>query len=140
MCDLREIHMIIDTGKKLRIISNDLVSSAEEIAELYKTRWQIELFFRWVKQNLKINKFLGTSENAVRIQLTIAMIAYLLVRMAHASQDAVKAPVTSCVSCGRTSCISKRSTISPFHNHNHPTQCQTNYIWCFNEAASIMPT
>jgi hypothetical protein len=94
MCDLREIHVIIDTGKKLRIITNDLVSSAEEIADLYKTRWQIELFFRWVKQNLKIKTFLGTSENAVRIQLTVAMIAYLLVRMAHASQDAVKAPVT----------------------------------------------
>jgi Transposase DDE domain/Domain of unknown function (DUF4372) len=93
-CDLREVHVIIDTGKKLRIISNDLVSPAEEIADLYKTRWQIELFFRWVKQNLKIKKFLGTSENAVRIQLTVAMIAYLLVRIAHASQDAVKAPVT----------------------------------------------
>ena len=93
-CDLREVHVIIDTGKKLRIISNDLVSTAEDIADLYKTRWQIELFFRWVKQNLKIKKFLGTSENAVRIQLTVAMIAYLLVRIAHASQDAVKAPVT----------------------------------------------
>jgi Transposase DDE domain/Domain of unknown function (DUF4372) len=93
-CDLREVHVIIDTGKKLRIISNDLVSPAEEIAALYKTRWQIELFFRWVKQNLKIKKFLGTSENAVRIQLTVAMIAYLLVRIAHACQVAVKAPVT----------------------------------------------
>lgn len=93
-CDLREVHVIIDTGKKLRIISNDLVSPAEEIADLYKTRWQIELFFRWVKQNLKIKKFLGTSENAVRIQLAVAMIAYLLVRIAHARQDAVKAPVT----------------------------------------------
>jgi hypothetical protein len=93
-CDLREVHVIIDTGKKLRIISNDLTSPAEEIAALYKTRWQIELFFRWVKQNLKIKKFLGTSENAVRIQLAVAMIAYLLLRMAHARQDAVKAPVT----------------------------------------------
>ena len=52
--DLREVHIIIDTGKKLRIISNDLTSPAEVIADLYKTRWQIELFFRWVKQNLKI--------------------------------------------------------------------------------------
>jgi Transposase DDE domain/Domain of unknown function (DUF4372) len=93
-CDLREVHVIIDSGKKLRIISNDLISPAEAIADLYKTRWQIELFFRWVKQNLKIKTFLGTSENAVRIQLAVAMIAYLLVRMAHAAQDAVKAPVT----------------------------------------------
>ena len=92
--DLREVHIIIDTGKKLRIISNDLTSPAEVIADLYKTRWQIELFFRWVKQNLKIRKFLGTTENAVRIQLTVAMIAYLLVRMAHAAQNAVASPLT----------------------------------------------
>lgn len=92
--DLREVHIIIDTGKKLRIISNDLTSPAEVIADLYKTRWQIELFFRWVKQNLKIRRFLGTTENAVRIQLTVAMIAYLLVRMAHAAQNAVASPLT----------------------------------------------
>ena len=92
--DLREVHIIIDTGKKLRIISNDLTSPAEVIADLYKTRWQIELFFRWVKQNLKIKRFLGTTENAVRIQLTVAMIAYLLVRMAHAAQNAVASPLT----------------------------------------------
>lgn len=91
--DLREVHVIIDTGKKLRIISNDLTSPAEVIADLYKIRWQIELFFRWVKQNLKIGKFLGTTENAVRIQLTVAMIAYLLVRMAHADQKAVASPL-----------------------------------------------
>jgi hypothetical protein len=92
--DLREVHIIIDTGKKLRIISNDLTSPAEVIADLYKTRWQIELFFRWVKQNLKIKRFLGTTENAVRIQLTVAMIAYLLVRMAHAAHNAVASPLT----------------------------------------------
>lgn len=92
--DLREIHVIIDTGKKLRIISNDLTSPAEAIADLYRTRWQIELFFRWVKQTLKIKKFLGTSENAVRIQLAVAMIAYLLVRIAHAAQRAIDSPLT----------------------------------------------
>lgn len=92
--DLREIHVVIDTGKTLRIISNDLTSPAEIIAELYKTRWQIELFFRWVKQTLKIKTFLGTSENAVRIQLAVAMIAFLLLRIAYASQGTVKSPLT----------------------------------------------
>ncbi len=87
--DLREIVVRLDTGKALRIVSNDLDAPAEEIAGLYKTRWQIELFFRWVKQTLKIGRFLGTSENAVRVQLAVALIAYLLLRMAHAAQTAV---------------------------------------------------
>jgi Transposase DDE domain/Domain of unknown function (DUF4372) len=91
---LREIHVLIDTGKKLRIVSNDLASPAETIADLYKTRWRIELFFRWTKQNLKIKKFMGTSENAVRIQLTIAMIAYLLLKIAQAKQTVVRSPLT----------------------------------------------
>lgn len=86
---LREIEVVIETGKTLRIISNDLDASAEEIADLYKRRWRIELFFKWVKQNLKIRRFLGTSENAVRIQIAVAMIAYLLVRMAYGAQNKI---------------------------------------------------
>ena len=81
---VREVRVKIETGKILRILTNDLDASAEEIAGLYKHRWQIELFFRWVKQNLKIKKFLGASENAIRIQIAIALIAYLLLRLAHA--------------------------------------------------------
>ena len=83
---VREVRVRIETGKILRVLSNDLDASAEDIADLYKHRWQIELFFRWVKQNLKIKKFLGASENAIRIQIAIALIAYLLLRLAHASQ------------------------------------------------------
>jgi transposase len=71
-CELREVHVVIETGKTLRIVSNDLAAPAETLADLYKTRWQIELFFRWGKQTLKIRKFIGTSENAVRIQLAVA--------------------------------------------------------------------
>ena len=67
--------------KRLVFISNDLDRSAEEIADLYKQRWQIELFFKWIKQNLKIKKFLGRSENAVMVQVLIAMIAYLLLKL-----------------------------------------------------------
>ena len=67
--------------KQLVFISNDLKRSAAEIAALYKQRWQIELFFKWIKQNLKIKRFIGRSENAVIIQVLIAMIAYLLLRL-----------------------------------------------------------
>jgi hypothetical protein len=92
--DLREVHVRLDTGKTLRIVSNDLDAPAEDIAALYKTRWQIELFFRWVKQTLKIRRFLGTSENAVRVQLAVALIAYLLLRLAHASQTTIDSLLT----------------------------------------------
>lgn len=80
---LREVVLAIDGGRTLRLITNDLQASAERIGELYKARWQIELFFRWVKQHLKIKRFLGTSENAIRTQIAVALIAYLILRMAH---------------------------------------------------------
>lgn len=91
---LREVHVRIDTGKVLRIVSNDLQAPAQEIADLYKRRWDIELFFRWVKQTLKIRRCLGTSLNAIRTQIAAALIAYLLLRMAHAAQRTVASILT----------------------------------------------
>jgi IS4 transposase len=90
---VREITVVIDGGKRLRLVSNDLDAPASEIADLYKLRWQIELFFRWVKQTLRIRHFVGTSENAVRIQIAVALIAFLLLRLAQAAQKAVKSPL-----------------------------------------------
>lgn len=90
---VREIQVIIDTGKLLRVVTNDLDAPAKEIADLYKQRWQIELFFRWVKQTLRIKHFLGVSENAVRIQIAVALIAFLILRMAQAAQKAVYTPL-----------------------------------------------
>jgi IS4 transposase len=90
---VREVRVTTDTGKLLRILSNDLDASAEEIADLYRRRWAIELFFRWVKQTLKITRLIGTSENAVRIQIAVALIAFLLLRLAQASQKAIKSPL-----------------------------------------------
>ncbi len=91
---VREVRIKTDTGKLLRILCNDLDASAQEIADLYKRRWAIELFFRWVKQTLKIRHCLGTSENAVRIQIAVALIAYLLLRLAQADQKTVQSPLT----------------------------------------------
>jgi len=90
---VREIRVTTDTGKMLRILSNDLDASAEEIANLYRRRWAIELFFRWVKQTLKITRFVGASENAVRIQIAVALIAFLLLRLAQAAQTAIQSPL-----------------------------------------------
>jgi IS4 transposase len=87
---VREIVVVSDTGAILRIVTNDLDAPATEIADLYKQRWQIELFFRWVKQTLRIKRFIGISENAVRIQIAIALIAFMLLRLAQAAQTAVQ--------------------------------------------------
>lgn len=70
-----------ENKEPLILITNDFKHSDEEIAELYKKRWQIELFFKWIKQNLKIKKFLGRSENAIKTQICIAMISFILLKM-----------------------------------------------------------
>lgn len=90
---VREVRVTTETGKVLRILSNDLDASAQEIADLYKRRWAIELFFRWVKQTLRITRFLGTSENAVRIQIAVALIAFLLLRLAQATHRTTDSPI-----------------------------------------------
>jgi len=90
---VREICVLNEAGKRLRIVTNDLDAPADEIADLYKQRWQIELFFRWVKQTLRIKHFVGTGENAVRIQIAVALIAFLLLRLAQAAQKAVRRPL-----------------------------------------------
>jgi hypothetical protein len=80
---LREVTVALDNGTCVQVLTNDLTASASEIADLYKTRWQIELFFKWIKQNLRIKKFLGTSENAIKLQIIAALIAFLLLRISH---------------------------------------------------------
>lgn len=60
-------------------LTNAMELTAQQVANLYKSRWQIELFFKWLKQHIKIKKFCGTTENAVRIQIYSAICAYCLV-------------------------------------------------------------
>jgi putative transposase len=80
---LRRIEVLRPDKEPLVLITNDLKSGALRIAQQYQARWQIELFFKWIKQHLKIKHFFGRSENAVRIQLLTALIAYLLVAINH---------------------------------------------------------
>jgi Transposase DDE domain len=68
-----------DTSKRLVFLTNNFALPAKTIAALYKKRWQVELFFKWIKQNLKIKHFYGTSENAVKTQIWIAVSVYVLV-------------------------------------------------------------
>lgn len=79
--DLRRISVVREGKEPLILVTNLHDLPAETIAELYKARWDVELFFKWVKQNLRLKKFLGKSENAVKIQIATALIAYLLVQL-----------------------------------------------------------
>ena len=67
------------TNKRLKFLTNNFALPALTIAEIYRSRWQVELFFRWIKQHLRIKKFCGTSENAVKTQVWIAVSVYVLV-------------------------------------------------------------
>jgi len=67
------------TDRRLVFLTNNFSLAPKTIAELYKSRWQIELFFKWIKQHLRIKAFFGTSENAVRTQIWIAVSVYVLV-------------------------------------------------------------
>ena len=69
----------VATNKRLKFLTNNFSLSALTIARIYKSRWQVELFFKWIKQHLRIKTFYGTSENAVKTQIWIAVSVYLLV-------------------------------------------------------------
>lgn len=72
-----------ETGKTLVFLTNHFGISAETVCALYKSRWQVELFFKWIKQHLRINQFFGRSENAVKCQIWTAVATYLLVAIAR---------------------------------------------------------
>lgn len=78
----RVVYYDEEQGREFVFLTNNFVLPALMVAELYRSRWQIELFFKWLKQHLKIKKFWGTSENAVRIQVYCAIITYCLVVIA----------------------------------------------------------
>jgi putative transposase len=67
-----------DSGKQYFFLTNNFTLAAKTIADIYKSRWQVELFFKWIKQNLKIKSFVGTTKNAVMTQIWIALCVYLM--------------------------------------------------------------
>lgn len=79
---LRRVVVKDDTGKRITFLTNNLVLEPSLIADLYRQRWQVELFFKWIKQHLRIKTFLGTSENAVKTQIWIAVCTYVLIAIA----------------------------------------------------------
>ncbi|MGH9618528.1 MAG: IS4 family transposase [Bryobacteraceae bacterium] len=75
----RVSYLDIETGKRFKFLTNNFTLPALTIAQIYKARWQVELFFKWIKQHLRIKAFYGTSENAVKTQIWIAVSVYVLV-------------------------------------------------------------
>ena len=123
---LRRLRVQRTDGKTITLLTNDLKRAAVDIAALYKARWQIELLFRWIKQHLHIRRFLGNNDNAIRLQLFAAMIAYALLRIA-ARRHCVKISIlrfTDLVAL----CLFERRHLGaiekpPPINSSHP-QCQ----------------
>ena len=76
---LRRVVVRDETGKRITFLTNNFALKPEMIAALYRQRWQVELFFKWIKQHLRIKAFLGTSENAVKTQIWIAVCTYVLI-------------------------------------------------------------
>jgi hypothetical protein len=114
---LREIVAVrSDHDQPLYLLTNDPQRPAVDIAQLHKQRWNIELLFKWLKQNLKIRRFLGRSENAVRIQIYGALIAFMLLRVLHHT-----AAQTAPLCCSRTS-NSACSAPSISANSTRPSQ------------------
>lgn len=75
----RVTYLDVDTRKRFKFLTNNFTLPALTIAQIYKARWQVELFFKWIKQHLRIKAFYGTSENAVKTQIWIAVSVYVLV-------------------------------------------------------------
>lgn len=100
-----------DKSGPLVLATNDLISSALEIAQRYKERWGIELFFKWIKQHLKIKKFFGRSENAVRIQVLTAFICYLLLAL-YRTRHAIKDSFWECLALVRATLFQRQQTES----------------------------
>lgn len=106
-------------GGVITLLTNDLERSPIEIAALYKGRWQIELLFRWIKQHLKIRKFLGNNGNAIRLQLFAAMIAFALARHRRPPQPHHHADPAL---CRPGDPVSPRA--ATYHCHRKAADCQ----------------
>jgi IS4 transposase len=79
---LRRVVAKDETGKRITFLTNNFALKPELIAGLYRQRWQVELFFKWIKQHLRIKTFFGTTENAVKTQIWIAVCTYVLIAIA----------------------------------------------------------
>ncbi|GAB1456022.1 IS4 family transposase [Spirochaetota bacterium] len=100
-------------------ITNNFNLTAQEIADIYKSRWQVELFFKWIKQNLKIKTFWGTSKNAVFIQIWVALIVALLLWI-HKSLDGIDATAQRIIQVMKTTILTRKTIFELFEKPEIP--------------------
>jgi hypothetical protein len=112
------------TGKTLVFLTNNTTLPAVTIAALYKSRWQIELFFKWIKQHLRIKRFLATSENAVRSQIWCAIATYVLIAIVK-KELKLDASLYTCLQILSVSIFEKIEISCAFQPYLHRTD-QTN--------------
>jgi hypothetical protein len=109
-----------ETKKKVTLLTNNLQWSASTVASVYKDRWQIELFFKAIKQNLKIKRFYGNSQNAVMTQIWIALIAYLLFYLLKAKFNCWEKSFTNFISVYKTMLFQRTSLFDLFSGTSPP--------------------
>jgi hypothetical protein len=110
-------------------ITNNLELTAQEVADIYKSRWQVELFFKWIKQNLKIKTFWGTSKNAVFIQIWIALIVSLLVWI-HKCIDGIEVSAQRIIQAMKTTILLRKTILELFDPPDPPEKlysCQLSF-------------
>lgn len=122
----------IDTGKHYIFLTNNFKLAARTIADIYKARWQVELFFKWIKQNLKIKSFIGTSKNAVMTQIWIAMCVYLLLAFIK-FQSKMNKTMQQILRLLQLNLFEKRDLMALLrgdpHNLYHPSHIQMSLLW-----------
>ncbi len=124
-----------ETKKRLVFLTNNLKWSAETVAGVYKDRWQIELFFKAVKQNLRIKRFYGNSKNAVMTQIWIALIAYLMFYLLKVKSKGLYLSFTNFISVIKTM-LFQRVSLDDFLSGTSPppkpkklNECQPEFVW-----------
>lgn len=133
---LRRLTLKRDQGDIITLLTNDLERSAVDIGQLYKGRWQIELLFRWIKQHLRIRKFLGYNDNAIRLQIFAAMIAYALLRIT-ARARCITIPILRftdlVIQClfqrKRIAAIDKPPPVNPSHPKSRANPNQMEFVY-----------
>lgn len=115
-----------ESKRTFAFLTNNFDLTATQIAFLYKQRWQIELFFKWIKQNLKIKSFWGTTENAVRIQINTAIIAYCLVSIFRNEQK-IEQSIYEIIQILGISLLDKTPVNQLFNKYNYNNVNELNY-------------
>jgi hypothetical protein len=123
------------TKKRIVLLTNNLKWSAETVAGVYKERWQIELFYKAIKQNLKIKRFYGKTKNAVMTQIWIALIAYLLYYLLKVKSKSIRLSFTNFISVIKTMLFQRVSLydflcgVRPPPKLKKPLECQPEFAW-----------